>query len=129
MSVLMLVNQVAQNAIIGSITTKLFDTVINSKLVQKNEKKKWVREKKLNLFSQLSEEILTINSKNINEKQKMIREISSKIILLTENQKLKTNLENYTFILDEYEYYKTDINLQHLNKELIQILSSYMKRI
>lgn len=129
MSVLMLVNQVAQNAIIGSVTTKLFDTVINSRITQKNEKKKWLREKKLNLFSQLSEEVLTINGRNINEKQKMIREISSKIILLTENQKLKTNLENYTFILDEYEYYKTDINLQHLNKELIQILSSYMKRI
>ncbi len=61
--------------------------------------------------------------------KKKIREISSKIILLTENQKLKTNLENYTFILDEYECYKTDINLEHLNKELIQILSSYMKRI
>ncbi len=52
MSTITLVNSIAGNAIIGSITTKLFDTVISSKFTQRNEKKKWIREKKVtSIFS------------------------------------------------------------------------------
>lgn len=119
----------ATNIIVSSITTKLFDSVITSKLTQKQEKKKWVRDKKLNLFSQLSENILTINCDNLLEKKVQIKEISSKIILLTEDNSLKINLQNYTFILEEYECYKGDINLHHLNEELISTLCSYMKKL
>ncbi len=129
MSAITLVNTAVGNAIIGSLTTKLFDSIITSKFTQKNDKKKWIREKKLNLFSQLSEEVLSINCENLENKQKKIKEISSKIILLSEDKSLKTNLKNYTFILDEYECYKSDINLQHLNDELIQTLSVCMKRV
>lgn len=118
----------ATNILIGSVTTKIFDTVITSKLTQKQEKNRWLREKKLNLFSQLSEKILTINCKNIVDSNVQIKEISSKIMLLTEDKNLKLNLQNYTYILDEYECYQSDINLHNLNNELIITLSDYMKR-
>lgn len=129
MAVLTLVNSVAGNAIIGSVATKLFDSLVTSKFSQKNDKKKWIREKKLNLFSNLSEEILTINCDNLIQKRKIVKEISSKIILLIEDKSLKENLKNYSFILDEYECYKNDINLYTLNDELIQTLSKHMKKM
>lgn len=119
----------ATNILIGSVTTKVFDSVVTSKLTQKQEKNKWLREKKLNLFSQLSENILTMNCENLLKNKLEIKEVSSKIILLTEDTNLKTNLQNYTFILDEYECYKSDINLHHLNDELLSTLSTYMKRL
>jgi len=117
------------NIIVGSITTKIFDSVVTTKLTQKQEKKKWIRDKKLNLFSQLSENILTINCDNLLEKKLQIKEVSSKIILLTEDDSLKTNLQNYNFILEEFECYKSDINLHILNDELISTLSNYMKKL
>lgn len=129
MAVLTLVNSVAGNAIISSVATKLFDSLVSSRFTQKNDKKKWIREKKLNLFSDLSEEILTINCDNLDEKRKIVKEISSKIILLIEDNSLKENLKNYSFILDEYECYKNDISLYALNDELIQILSKHMKKM
>ncbi|WP_072681299.1 hypothetical protein [Arcobacter sp. LA11] len=128
MIALSLVNTTA-NIIVSSITTKIFDSVVTSKLTQKQEKKKWIRDKKLNLFSQLSENILTINCDNLLEKKLLIKELASKIMLLTEDENLKTNLVNYTFILDEYECYKSDINLNHLNDELISTLCTYMKKL
>jgi len=125
---LSLVNS-ATNILVGSITTKVFDAIVTTKLTQKQEKKKWIRDKKLNLFSQLSENILTINCNNIFEKQKTIKELSSKIILLTEDKNLKINLLNYAFILNEYESYKSDINLDQLNHELVQTLSKYIMKL
>ena len=125
---LSLVNS-ATNILVGSITTKVFDAIVTTKLTQKQEKKKWIRDKKLNLFSQLSENILTINCNNIFEKQKTIKELSSKIMLLTEDKNLKINLLNYAFILNEYESYKSDINLDQLNQELVQTLSKYIMKL
>ena len=119
----------ATNILVGSVTTKLFDSIVTTKIVQKQEKNRWLREKKLNLFSQLSEEILSIDCKNLINKQKTINNITSKIVLLIEDKELKTNLKNYSFLLNEYECYKSDINLQEINSELIQILSNYMKKM
>lgn len=129
MLALSLVNSVAGNAIIGSVATKLFDSIITSKFTQKSDQKRWLREKKLDLFSQLSTEILSICCENLKEKQKSVRDITSKIIVLTQDRDLITNLKNYSFILDEYECYKSDINLQHLNNELIDKLSLHMKNM
>lgn len=129
MSAIALVNTVAGNAILGSISTKLFDSLISSKFTQKNDKSKWLREKTLNLFSELSHNITEINCENLEEKQIIVKKLVSKINLLIDNKKLKTNLENYSFILNEYECYKSEINLDHINDELITTLRSYMKKI
>lgn len=126
---LTLVNSVAGNAILGSIATKTFDSLVMSKFTQKTDKKKWLREKTLNLFSELTSEILSIDCDNLEEKQIKIRKLTSKINLLIDDQNLKTNLENYSFILDEYECYKSEINLEHLNEELITLLKTNMKKM
>lgn len=121
------ITTVASNALIGTVTTKLVDSLLISKITQKQEKKKWIREKKLNLFSQLSEEVLSINCQNLETKKVKIKELSSKILLILEDKTLKTNIKNYQFILDEYECYKSDINLFELNEELVGLLTSHIR--
>lgn len=117
----------ATNILIGSVTTKVFDSVVTSKFTQKQEKNKWLREKKLNLFSELSEEVLSLNCDNLNEKQKNIKNIASKIILLSNNSLLEEKLENYLFILEEYPCTNFDINLCQINNELLELLSSHIQ--
>lgn len=123
------ITTVASNALIGTVTTKLVDSLFVSKFTQKQEKKKWLREKKLNLFSALCDEVLSISCETLDKRRKDIKEISSKIILLIDDKNLKTNIENYLFILEEFECYKNDINLMALNKELVNLLGSHMKRM
>lgn len=123
------ITTVASNALIGTVTTKLVDSLFVSKFTQKQEKKKWLREKKLNLFSALCDEVLSISCETLDTRKKNIKEISSKIILLIDDKNLKTNIENYLFILEEFECYKSDINLMALNKELVNLLGSHMKRM
>lgn len=123
------ITTVASNALIGTVTTKLVDSLFVSKFTQKQEKKKWLREKKLNLFSALCDEVLSISCETLDKRRKDIKEISSKIILLIDDKNLKTNIENYLFILEEFECYKSDINLMALNKELVNLLGSHMKRM
>lgn len=129
MSALALVNTVAGNAILGSVSTKLFDSLISSRFTQKHDKNTWLREKTLNLFSELSHNITEINCENLKEKQKLVNELTSKINLLIDDKKLKTNLKNYSFILNEYECYKSEINLEHINEELINTLRLHVKKM
>ncbi len=119
----------ATNIAIGSLTTKIFDSFITSKFTQRQEKKKWLREKQLNLFSQLSEDVISINCQNCLKKKISIKENVFKIILLIEDKNLKTNLENYIFILDEYECFKDEIDIIKINKELMKMLGDYIKKI
>lgn len=124
-----LVNTIAGNAIIGSIATKTLDSLVSQKFSQKNDKKKWIREKTLNLFSDLSSEVLEITCENLEEKQKKVRELTSKINLLIDNNNLKINLKNYSFILNEYHCYKNDINLDYINEELVSNLKLHMQKM
>jgi len=126
---LSLANTVAGNAILGSIITKSFDSFVVSRVTQKNDKKKWLREKVLNLFTELSNEIVEIKCENLKVKQKNIKELIIKIRLLINNKSLQTTLENYIYILNEYECYKNEINLEIINEELINVLNKSIKKI
>lgn len=120
--------QVASNAIIGTLATKLIDSVLSSKISQKNDKKKWIRERKLNILSNLSEEIIHLSCENLENKKINIKNSISKIILLINDKELIKTLNNYMFILDEYECYKSDINLNNINEELMDTLRLYIER-
>lgn len=129
MVALPIINSVASSAVLGALTTKILDSVISSRINQRQEKKKWIRNTKLDLFSQLSEEILSIDFNDIKKNHSMIKKISFKIILLMEDEKFKTKLENYLFLLEEYKSLKYDINLNQINLELLNLLSKHMKKL
>lgn len=129
MVALPIINSVASSAVLGALTTKILDSVISSRINQRQEKKKWIRNTKLDLFSQLSEEILSIDFNDIKKNHNMIKKVSFKIILLIEDEKFKTKLENYLFLLEEYKSSKYDINLNQINLELLNLLSIHMKKL
>ncbi len=129
MAVLTLINSTAGTAIIGIVTTKLFDSLVGSKFSYKNDKKKWLREKELDLFSELSEEIISVNCENLSVKKDKIQKTISKILFLVENEDLTRKLKNYLFILEEYECYKNHIDLISINDELTKDLNIYIKKI
>lgn len=117
------------SSILGSVATKTFDSLVTSKFTNKNDKNKWIREKTLILFSELNHEIQNITCENLEEKQKTVKQMVYRINLLIDDKKLQTNLENYSFILDEYKCFKNEIDLEHINKELFKTLKLYMNRI
>lgn len=129
MAVSTLVNSAVGSALIGTVTTKLFDSLVGSKFSYKSDKKKWLREKKLNLFSELSEEVISINCENLTVKKDKIQKIISKIVFLIDEKNLTKKLKNYLFILEEYECYKSDINLTSINEELIRSLNINIKKM
>lgn len=116
------INTLASNALVGTIATKLIDSVISSKISQKQDSKKWLREKKLNTFSVLSDEIVTMTCENLSEKKVAIRSIISKLVLLTNEKELINTLNNYMFILEEYECYKDEIDMKSINTQLINTI-------
>lgn len=123
------INTIASNALFGTIATKLIDSVISSKISQKQDSKKWLREKKLNAFSNLSDEVVTITCENLTEKKVIIRTIISKLVLLIEDKKLINTLNNYMFILEEYECFKNEIDMKTINNELINTIRNHLKNL
>lgn len=120
------VNTIISNALVGTITTKLLDSVISSKISQKQDRKKWLREKKLSSLSILSDEVMSINCENLMEKKITIKSSISRLILLSNDKKFINTLENYMFILDEYECFKNDIDIKPINTELINTIRNYI---
>ena len=85
------------SSILGSVATKTFDSLVTSKYTSKSDKKKWIREKILILFSELTSEVDSITCINLEEKRTKVRQLISTINLLVENRKLQTNLKKLFF--------------------------------
>lgn len=123
------INTLASNALIGTIATKLIDSVISSKLSVKQDRKKWLREKKLSSLSLLNDEILNISCENLEEKKITIKTIISRLNLLSENKNFTHTLNNYMYILEEYECYKNEIDINNINKELLIAIKKELNNI
>ena len=91
-----LLTSVAKSALVGAVATKLVDTLISSKINNKIEQNKWLRNTKLELFSKLTEDILSTDISNIETQLREIKKTSAKIILLINDRKLSDKIENYT---------------------------------
>ncbi|PHO10038.1 hypothetical protein CPG37_06770 [Malaciobacter canalis] len=93
---LALVGQVARTAAFGAIATKVVDTFILSKVNNKIDQKRWIRQAKLEAFAKLSQEILSIDLKNLKDENiRNIKEYSAKTILLLEDRILIKRIEDY----------------------------------
>ncbi len=93
---LALVGQMARTAAFGAIATKVVDTFILSKVNNKIEQKRWLRQSKLEAFTKLSQEILSINLNNPKEESlRNIKEYCAKTILLLEDRVLINRIEDY----------------------------------
>lgn len=126
MIALPVINTIASNALVGTIATKLIDSVVSSRLSHKQDRKKWLREKKLNSLSTLSDEVISITCENLCEKRVIVKSIVSRLVLLTNDKKFINTLNNYMYILEEFECVENEIDLKHINNELINTIRVYI---
>lgn len=119
-----LLTSVAKSALVGAVATKLVDTLVSTKINNKIEQNKWLRNTKLELFSKLTEEIMLIDNENFKTQLKDIKRISAKIILLVNDRKLEDKIENYLTRLNKFsQNEKIERNaLSLVNKDMISFL-------
>lgn len=118
-----LIGSIAGNTILTSLSSKLVDSLFQNKQNSKKEQKLWVRNTKLEVFSKISHEVLSCNEENIEKRKECIKKHLSKIILLIDDEHIIKTINNYLFILNEYDESKELINITAINKELIHMLS------
>ena len=124
-----LLTSVAKSALVGAVATKLVDTLISSKINNKIEQNKWLRNTKLELFSKFTEDILSIDTLNIEIQLREIKKTSAKIILLVNDRKVNDKIENYINALIKFnENEQIEKNaLSLVNKDMISFLSRNIK--
>lgn len=124
---LALVGSVAGNTLISTLSSKLVDKILNGQKRDATEKKQWLFRIKLELYSLLSNEVLSCNEHNFCTKKEAIKEKLSQIVLLIDDQQIIQTLENYRFILDEYDNAKELVDINTINQELLHTLSCNIK--
>ena len=119
-----LLTSIAKSALVGAVATKLVDTFVSSKINNKTEHNKWLRNAKLELFSKLTEDILSLDSENFHMQIKEIKRSVSKIILLVSDKKLENKLEDFLNRLNRFsQNEKIERNaLSLVNKDMISYL-------
>ena len=90
-----LLGSIAKSALVGAVATKIVDTLISTKINNKVEQNKWLRNTKLDLYSKLTEDILLIDFSNMQDQIREIKKTSAKIILLINDKRLANKIENY----------------------------------
>ncbi len=120
-----LASSFAKNALVGAVVSKAIDTFIMSKINHKIEEKKWIRNKKLELYSQFSEVALEIDKTNFHEKKLIIRKLIAKIMLIEDDKKLGRKINLYLDSLQNKNNYTTQVD--DLNISLIHYFSKNLK--
>ncbi|MGB7401651.1 MAG: hypothetical protein WA916_03690 [Arcobacter sp.] len=120
---LTLISSVAKSALVGAVATKLVDTFVSTKINNKIEQNKWLRNTKLELFSKLTEDILSMGHENVDEQLRQINKTSAKIILLLNDRKLTNKIETYTSTLIKLKSTRRiESSMDFVNKDMIGYL-------
>lgn len=121
-------SSVAKSALVGAVATKLVDTFLTNRLHNDIEQKKWIRNTKFELFSKLTEEILTMTEENKEENINEIKKTCAKITLLINDKRLLTTIERYLAILVKYKNQKVGFeSLDAANKKMINYLKNNLR--
>lgn len=81
---------------VGALITKLMDVLWLQKVVHQNEHKKWLREQRLEAYSELTEELLSLGKKQgTREDPFKGYALVAKTTLLVEDERLAIELEEF----------------------------------
>ncbi|PLY08528.1 MAG: hypothetical protein C0626_11750 [Arcobacter sp.] len=117
---LTLFTSLAKSALVGAVASKVVDTLISTKINNKMEQNRWIRNTKLELFSKLTEDILSLESSNIDKQIREINKTSAKIILLVKDKKLTDKLEHYINSIIKIKASEKSLQgLAFINKDMI----------
>lgn len=108
----------------GGIITKLLDIFILQNLTYKQNKKEWLREKKLKAYTNLIAVIKSYGINNIKlEKINIIKAkiVVSEAILLSDNDKLVEKIENYLEHLQKlHKRLEDDLIKQNIDPSMVK---------
>ena len=97
-----LLGQVAKTAVVSAVSSKVVDTLITSKLNQKSDHTKWLRETKLQLFTQISQEILSFDIEKSNaQDERKLKEICAKTVMVLDDKRLIYKIEEFISNLNQ----------------------------
>lgn len=81
---------------VGGLLVKVVDALWLQRILQSAEKRKWFRERRLKAYTELTVELLTLGRKSdLREDAFRGYEIASEAILLTEDDKLASEIEQF----------------------------------
>ena len=81
---------------IGALLTKVLDIIWLQRSLQTSEKRRWLREQRLRVYSRLSEEILSLGTiKGVRSDAFLGYSLAAEAILLVDNEKLAHDLESF----------------------------------
>lgn len=87
------------SASFGAVSGKLLDALVLSRISDKYEKKKWLRQTKIEAFTRLTEEMLSLGLKGqLHDDPWQFRALAAKAILLLDDPKL---IEDINVFIDE----------------------------
>jgi len=102
MNSLSIVGTIIGSAAFGAVAGKLLDAFILSRVSDKYERKKWLRQTKIEAFTQLTEQMLSLGIKGqLHDDPLRFRALAAKAILLLEDPILIKNI--YIFIDELYQ--------------------------
>jgi len=97
-----LLGQVAKTAVVSAVSSKVVDTLITSKLNQKSDHNKWLRETKLQLFTQISNEVLTFDIEKSNaQEERKLKELCAKTVMVLDDKRLIYKIEEFISSLNQ----------------------------
>lgn len=133
---LSLLGQVAKTAAFGAIAGKVIDTLVLSKMNHKMDQKKWIRQAKLEAFTKLSQEILSIDETNFAiEEQRKMKEYATKAILLLDDKRLINKIDDYIYTINRFpkncEDSSKDLNASLRSKglDLVMLLKKNLNKV
>ena len=94
MDSLTIIGTIIGSAAFGAVAGKLLDGFVLSRISDKYERKKWLRQIKIDAFTQLTEEMLSLGVKGqVHDDPWGFRALAAKAILLLDDQMLIKNIQ------------------------------------
>lgn len=130
--------QATKTAFFSAVSTKIVDKLITSRINKASDHNKWLRETKLQLFTQISKEILSFEiQKATTEDEKRLKDVCTKTIMVLDDKNLIYEIESFLKVLltAQRALVFNDNNKEEINRynqasmNLVLSLNKNLKRV
>ncbi len=126
---LLAIGETTGKIVFNTLLTKAIHNFLESKNKKKKEEKNYLINYKVKLLIKLYEKIILLDNSNLYETSNIIKSISNKVIVVSDDKKFNQTLENYNYLLNEIETNNDEINLAVINDEMKQVIKEAIKRV
>ncbi len=127
---LLAIGETTGKIVFNTLLTKAVHNFLESKnRKKKEEEKNYLIDYKVKLLIKLYEKITLLDKSNLSETNNIIKFISNKVIIVSDDKKLNKTLENYNYLLNEIETNNNEIDFVVINNEMKQVIKEAIKRV